>query len=73
MADQRTRTTIQAHALRTAASLSALLHGTSRRTTELRSPLSAVIGSVVVALGLLVAVFVATKIGTLISERDVAR
>ena len=73
MADQRTRTTIQAHALRTAASLNVLLHGSSRRTTELRSPLGAVIGSLVVAVGLLVAVFVATKIGTLIAARDAAR
>jgi hypothetical protein len=70
MADQRSKTTIQAHALRTAASLSALLHGTSRRTTELRSPMSAVIGGVAVTVALLVAVFVATKIGTLIAARD---
>ncbi len=69
MPDVRSRIVVEAHALRAATAIAALLHGSRRSPRELSRPVARLVGSIVVGAVLLLAVWAATKIGTLLAER----
>ncbi len=50
MPDQKTKTIIQAHALRSAYAKAALMHGSQRGVREMRKPFAAVLGGLGIAL-----------------------
>lgn len=66
MADTRPKVVLQAHATRTAAALALLLHGRDRGPRDMRGPFGALIAGAVVAVVILLAIFIAGRIGTLV-------
>lgn len=69
MSRARPRLVLQAHAARSATAVALLLHARDRGPRDLRSPFGALIGSGVLALVMVVAVVVATRIGALTGTR----
>jgi hypothetical protein len=69
MPDPKGRVVIEAHALRRAASLAALLHGSRRGPRELKRLYGPLIASVILGAVLLLGVWAAYRIGGLLHHR----
>ena len=66
MAEARPKVVLQAHATRAAIALALLLHGGERGPRDMRKPFGPLIAGVVVAAVILLAIFLAGRIGSLI-------
>lgn len=66
MAEIRPKIILQAHATRTAIALALLLHGRDRGPRDMRPAFGPLIAGVVVAVVILLAIFIAGRVGTLI-------
>jgi hypothetical protein len=64
MAEARPKVILQAHATRAATAVALLLHAGDRGPREARKPYSALIAGVVIAAVILVAIFIAGRLGT---------
>jgi hypothetical protein len=66
MAELRPKVVLEAHATRTAIALALLLHGRDRGPRDRRTPFGPLLAGVVVAAVILLAIFIAGRIGTLL-------
>lgn len=64
MAEARPKVILQAHATRAATAVALLLHADDRGPRELRRPFGALVAGVVVAVVILVAIFIAGRLGS---------
>ena len=65
MNDPRPKIILQAHATRSAVAMALLLHARDRGARDVRKPFGTLIAGLVLAIVILVAVYVATRIGSL--------
>jgi hypothetical protein len=70
MAEAKGRVVVEAHALRKATALAALLHGSRRGPRELRRPYALLAVSVLLGLMLLVTVWATHRIGDLLHQQQ---
>jgi hypothetical protein len=68
MTQPRPKVVLQAHATRSLIALTLLLHGRERSPRDHRKPLAALIGSLVVALIIVVAVAVGSRVGAMLQN-----
>ena len=66
MTETRPKVILQAHATRAAIALALLLHGSDRSPRDMRKPFGPLIAGVAVAVVILLAIFIAGRIGSLI-------
>ena len=66
MAETRPKVVLEAHATRANVALALLLHGRDRGPRDLRKPFGALVAGVAVAAVILLAIFLAGRIGSLI-------
>ena len=64
MAEARPKVVLQAHATRAATAMALLLHAGDRGPREARKPFGALIAGVVVAVVILLAIFIAGRLGS---------
>jgi hypothetical protein len=65
MSDLRPKIVLQAHATRSAVAMAVLLHGRDRNARDARKPFGLLLVGLVIAVVILVAVYITTKIGAL--------
>lgn len=65
MSDPRPKIILQAHATRSAVAQALLLHAHDRSSRELKKPFGALIAGTVVAIVILIAFYIAGRIGSL--------
>jgi hypothetical protein len=65
MSDPRPKIILQAHATRSAVAMAVLLHGHDRSARDARKPFGTLLIGLVVAVVILIAVYITTKIGAL--------
>ncbi len=68
MNQSRPKVVLQAHATRSMTALALLLHGRDRGPREVRKPLSSLLGSLAIAVVLVLAVAVGGRIGAIIGQ-----
>ena len=66
MAEARPKVILQAHATRAATALALLLHGRDRGPRDMRKPFGPLIAGAAVAVVILLGIFIAGRIGTLV-------
>jgi hypothetical protein len=66
MAETRPKVVLQAHATRAATALALLLHGNDRSPRDMRKPFGPLVAGVAIAVVILLAIFVAGRIGALV-------
>ncbi len=69
MAEARPKVILQAHATRAATAVALLLHAGDRGPRDLRKPFGALIAGLVVAIVILVVIFIAGRLGTVLQHQ----
>lgn len=68
MTQTRAKVVLQAHATRSLTALALLLHARDRGPRELRKPLNALVGSLVIAVVIVAAVAIGSRVGAMIAQ-----